>query len=88
MLTEPVELGEAAASGEMVEVVATGELTLNGVTSIAEIPLQAQLVDGAILVTGSTEILFADYGVTAPSAPVVVSVEDNGVLEFQLWLAR
>ena len=88
VLTEPVELGEAAASGEMVEVVATGELTLNGVTNTVEIPLQAQLVDGAILVTGSTEILFADYSVTAPSAPVVVSVEDNGILEFQLWLSR
>ena len=43
---------------------------------------------GAILVTGSTEILFADYSVTAPSAPVVVSVEDNGIHEFQLWLSR
>ena len=88
VLTEPVELGEAAASGEMVEVVATGELTLNGETNTVEVPLQAQLVDGAILVTGSTEILFADYSVTAPSAPVVVSVEDNGILEFQLWLSR
>lgn len=88
VLTEPVELGEAAASGEMVEVVATGELTLNGETNTVEVPLQAQLVDGAIVVTGSTEILFADYGVTAPSAPVVVSVEDNGILEFQIWLAR
>ena len=88
VLTEPVELGDAAASGEMVEVVATGELTLNGVTNTVEIPLQAQLVDGAILVTGSTDILFADYSVTAPSAPVVVSVEDNGVLELQIWLTR
>ncbi len=88
VLTEPVELGEAAASGEMVEVIATGELTLNGVTNTVAMPLQAQLVDGAILITGSTEILFADYGVTAPSAPVVVSVEDNGILEFQLWFAR
>jgi hypothetical protein len=52
------------------------------------IPLQAQLVDGMILITGSTEVLFADYSVTAPSAPVVVSVEDNGILEFQLWLSR
>jgi hypothetical protein len=32
--------------------------------------------------------LFADYSVTVPSAPVVVSVEDNGVLELQIWLAR
>ncbi len=72
----------------MVDVVASGELTLNGVTNAVEIPLQAQLIDGSILITGSTQILFADYEVTAPSAPVVVSVENNGILEFQLWLAR
>jgi len=87
-LTESIDLGEDAASGEVVDAVATGELTVNGVTNTVEIPLQAQLVDGMILVTGSMEVLFADYSVTAPSAPVVISVEDNGILEFQLWLSR
>jgi polyisoprenoid-binding protein YceI len=87
-LTESIDLGEDAASGEVVDAVATGELTVNGVTNTVEIPLQAQLVEGMILITGSTEVLFADYSVTAPSAPVVISVEDNGILEFQLWLSR
>jgi len=87
-LTESIDLGEDAASGEVVDAVATGELTVNGVTNTVENPLQAQLVDGMILVTGSMEVLFADYSVTAPSAPVVISVEDNGILEFQLWLSR
>lgn len=32
------------------------------------------------LVTSSADIVFADYG-TAPSAPVVASVEDTRVLE-------
>lgn len=88
VLTEPIELGDAAASGELVSVIAVGELTLNGVANTVDIPLEAQLVDGMILVTGSSDILFADYEVTAPSAPVVVSVEDNGIFEFQLWLSR
>jgi polyisoprenoid-binding protein YceI len=87
-LTESIDLGEDAASGEVVDAVATGELTVNGVTNIVQIPLQAQLVDGMILITGSTEVRFADYSVTAPSAPVVVSVEDTGILEFQFWLSR
>jgi polyisoprenoid-binding protein YceI len=87
-LTESIDLGEDAASGEVVDAVATGELTVNGVTNSVQVPLQAQLVEGMILITGSTEVLFADYSVTAPSAPVVVSVEDNGILEFQLWLSR
>jgi len=87
MLTEPADLGEEAAAGELVNVSAVGELTINGVTNTVEIPLQAQLVDGKILVTGSTELLFADYGVIAPTAPVVLSVEDHGILEFQVWLS-
>jgi polyisoprenoid-binding protein YceI len=88
VLTEPIALGDAAAAGEAVAVTATGELTVNGVTQAVEIPLEAQLVDGKILVTGSVEIAFTDYGVTVPSAPVVLSVEDHGTLELQLWLSR
>lgn len=87
-LTEPIDLGSGAAEGEVVTVPAAGELTINGVTNEIEIPIEAQLVDGRILIIGSTEIVFADYDVEAPSAPVVVSVEDHGVLEIQLWLSR
>src|SRR5918993_3494519 len=38
-LTEPVELGEAAASGEPVHVAAVGDLTIHGVTRPGEGPL-------------------------------------------------
>jgi polyisoprenoid-binding protein YceI len=88
LLTEPIELGDGAAKGEVVSAVATGELTINGVTNTVEIPVEARLVDAKILVTGSTGVTFSDYDVTVPSAPVVVSVEDRGILEFQLWLSR
>ena len=79
VLTEPIELGDAAASGETVSVTATGELTIHGVTTPVTIPLEAQLVDDNIVVVGSLDIVFADYGVSVPSAPVVVSAEDEGV---------
>jgi polyisoprenoid-binding protein YceI len=46
VLTSPVDLGAAAASGEAVTVQATGEPTIHGVTTTVTIPLQAQLVDG------------------------------------------
>jgi hypothetical protein len=36
--------------------VATGDLTVNGVTNTVQTPLQAQVVDGMILITGSSEI--------------------------------
>jgi len=87
-LTEPIELGAEANGGDSVEVTASGELTINGVTNPVEITLEAQLVDTMILVTGTTDISFADYEVVAPTAPVVLSVEDHGTVEVQLWLAR
>jgi polyisoprenoid-binding protein YceI len=88
VLTEPVDLGAAAADGEAVSVVATGELTINGVTNEVEVDLDAQLIDGMILVTGTTDIVLADYDVIAPTAPVVLSVDDSGTVEIQLWLSK
>ena len=40
------------------------------------------------VVVGSLEITFADYGVTVPQAPVVVSVDDFGIVEMQLLFTR
>lgn len=88
VLTEAIELGARASEGQAVEVIASGELTINGVTNPVEIALEAQLVEGMILVTGATEIVFSDYGVAAPTAPVVLSVDDHGIVEIQLWFAR
>jgi polyisoprenoid-binding protein YceI len=88
VLTEAVDLGEAADSGEAVSVTATGELTIKGVTQTVQIPLEAQLTGDTIVVVGSMEIVFADYGVEVPTAPVVVSADDHGVLEVQLLLGR
>ena len=52
------------------------------------LPLEAQLVGDNIVVVGSLDIVFADYGVSVPSAPVVLSAEDEGVLELQLFFSR
>jgi polyisoprenoid-binding protein YceI len=88
VLADPVELGEAAASGEPVSVTAIGELTVKGVTQTVEIPLEAQLTGDTIVVVGSMEIVFADYGVSVPTAPVVLSADDHGILEVQLLFSR
>lgn len=87
-LTEPIDLGDGAESGEAVSVTATGDLTIHGVTKSVQIPLEAQLVDGTVVIVGSTEVRFSDYDVEVPSAPVVVSVSDVGTLELQLLLTR
>jgi polyisoprenoid-binding protein YceI len=87
-LTQPIDLGDAAASGEQVAVTAIGDLTIHGTTLPVEIPLQAQLVDGVVVVVGSVDVVFADYGVSVPDAPIVVSAEDHGVIELQLFFTR
>ena len=87
-LTQPIELGDAAASGEPVAVTAIGDLTIHGTTLPVEIPLEAQLVDGVVVVVGSVDVVFADYGVSVPDAPIVVSAEDHGVIELQLFFTR
>ncbi|MGZ5384040.1 MAG: YceI family protein [Acidimicrobiia bacterium] len=88
VLTEPVDLGKIPEKGESVSVTAKGDLTVHGVTNSIEIPLQAQVVDGVIVVVGSTDITFANYGVAAPSAVIVLSVEDHGQFELQLFFTR
>jgi len=87
-LTEPVRLPDAAASGAPFTVEAPGELTLHGVTRSVVIPLEAQLVEGNVVVVGSLDIAFEDYDIDRPSAAIVLSVDDNGVMEFQLVFAR
>ena len=87
-LTDPIELGAGAADGEKVSVTGTGDLTIHGVTRSVEVPLEAQLVDDTVVLVGSTELTFSDFGVEVPSAPVVVSVSDTGTLELQLLLTR
>jgi polyisoprenoid-binding protein YceI len=88
VLTEPIDLGAAAADGQPVSVTATGDLTIKGTTRSVAIPLEAQLTGDTIVVVGSMEIVFADYGVEVPTAPVVLSADDRGTLEVQLLLTR
>lgn len=87
-LTGPLDLGEGAAAGEAVTVSATGDLTIHGVTTSVTFELQAQLVGDNIVVVGQVPVVFADYGVELPTAPVVLSLDDNGVIELQLFFSR
>lgn len=89
VLSEPVQLGEAAPTGVPVAVEAPGTLTIHGVSREVAIPIEAQLVDGErIALVGSIPVVFADYDVETPSAAIVLSVQDDGIMEFQLLLTR
>jgi polyisoprenoid-binding protein YceI len=87
-LTAPVALGADAATGADVSVTAVGNFTLHGVTKAVEVPIQARLVGDTIVLVGSFDITFSDYGVSVPKAPIVLSVADNGTVEMQILLTR
>jgi len=87
-LTAPIELGSVPADGEAVKVTATGDLTLHGVTKSVQVAMEAKLSGDAIVVTGSLPIAFADYGIEKPTSFAVLSIEDSGTMELQLFFTR
>ena len=87
-LTEPIDLGPDATAGGDLTVNAVGNMTIHGQTQPVTLPLQAKLVGSTIIVVGSLDVRFADYGVEVPTAPIVISVQDHGPIEFQLLFAR
>jgi len=89
VLDEPVDLPAIEAGGDPIDVDATGTLTVHGVSNPATFSLTALVRDdGFAVITGSSPVVFDDYGVTPPSAPVVVSVDDEGTIELQLILTQ
>ena len=87
-LVEPVELPAGISDGERFSGSVKGDLTIKGVTNPAVFGLEAQLVGDAIVAVGSSEVVFVDHGVTAPTSAAVISVEDHGIIEVQLYFAR
>ena len=73
---------------KMIDSTVPGSLTVNGLTNQIEVELQGQLVGQIMTVVGKFEVALSDYEVEAPSAPVVVSVEDTAIVEFQLFFMK
>ena len=87
-LTEELQIEGAVESGEPLSLPTTGDLTVNGITRPVVIDIEAQLVGSLIAVVGSVEITFADFDVTVPQVPIVLSAEDHGIMEFLLLFRR
>ena len=77
--------GSDAESGQAVDVQATGDLTIHGVTRTVTIPLQARLSGSRIEVAGSITFPFSDFGMTPPSIGGFVSVQPNATMEFDIF---
>ena len=86
VLDQPLDLPET--DGSQIALQAKGQLTVNGISKAAMFELEAKAVARSIVVVGQTEVTFADYDIAVPSASIVVSAEDHGVVEFQLLFVR
>jgi polyisoprenoid-binding protein YceI len=88
VLTEPIEHQSEPAVGETVRATARGDFTLHGVTKRVEIPLEGRWDGRDVQVVGQLHIVFADYGIEAPTSPVVASIDDEGEMEFQIFFRK
>lgn len=90
-LTTPIDFGAATngssnvQDGVSIEVQATGDLTLHGITRSVTFPLTATFQSGRIGVLGKIPVVFADYDIPNPSF-ATITTDDNGLLEFVLVL--
>ena len=82
-LTTPIDIGTIPTDGSSVQVQATGDLTIHGVTKPVTFDLTAKETGGRIGVVGSTVITFADYDIENPTNGFATT-GDTGTLELQL----
>ena len=88
VLTTPITLSALPAAGETIKVDATGDFTLHGVTKKVTIPLEARWDGKAVQVVGTLPVVFGDYNITAPSSPLVASIDDHAEMEFKLFFEK
>ena len=86
-LTQPIALGSPPDDVAEVTATATGELTVRGTTRTVTFDLLARRNGTGFEVNGSIPVVFADYGIPAPSFGPA-EVEDEGEIEFLLLFER
>jgi len=85
-LTEPVTLPDAA--GDSITATATGELTIHGVTQPVTVDVQADVSGSTAAVVGQAPIVLGDYGIEPPTGFSVLSIDENGTFEFQIFFTK
>jgi polyisoprenoid-binding protein YceI len=87
-LTEPLALPDGVDSGERVSTSATGELTLHGVTNPVTLEVEAELRGENAVIVGNAPVAMSDYDIEPPTNAFVLSVNDQGTFEFQVFFSR
>jgi len=86
-LTESVVLPELE-DGIVATVPVQGELTLHGVTNAVTVDLAVRPTGDVFTIDASVPVVFADYDIEAPSVAGLLTVEDEGSLEFRISFQR
>jgi polyisoprenoid-binding protein YceI len=86
--SEPVDLGAVPVEGEPFTASVPGSITIRDISQEVTLELTGQRVGDVVVVVGALPVDFTSFAVTMPTAPIVVSVEDAGDLEWQLFLTR
>jgi polyisoprenoid-binding protein YceI len=81
-LTQPIALGPGVVAGSTHSTAATGRVALHGHTDVVQFPVSVRRNGSQVEATGSVSILFATWGIKAPSYGALGSVADHGVVEF------
>jgi polyisoprenoid-binding protein YceI len=87
-LSTPIKLPAEAQPGRVVQVSATGALTIHGTSKTVTIPLEMRLSSTSIEAVGSLTFPWSEFGMTAPSVGGFVSVTGKATMEFDLHLRR
>ncbi len=83
-----VTLDPASEAGNPVKATVAGKLTLHGVTSDVQIPVDAQLRSGTLEIVGRLAINLKDYAIDPPEIADFVKADDDGAFEFKLILKK
>ena len=84
----PVDLGAVPVDGEAFTATVPTRLTIHGVSQDVDVELTGQRVGDVVVVVGTLPLDFTTFGITMPTAPIVLSVVDTADLEFQLFFRR
>jgi polyisoprenoid-binding protein YceI len=85
VLVSPVSIPDSTDVAAMDPFVVRGNLTLRDVTKEVAVQMFAAIDQGRLRLTGSTEIVFSEWGIPNPSLPAaLIFTEDRGTLEFDL----
>lgn len=87
-LVEPLALPAGVLDGERVTTAATGDLTVHGVTRELTVEIEAELSGGAAVVVGRASVRLGDFGIDPPTGLSVLSIEDEGLFELQIFFSR